>query len=303
MKILHNTNLRWLIIGGCPRSGTTMLNFLLNSNQRIFLANEQNIYKTIQLVDKLFYREDHLKKRKERTFSQREGLLNQQNLKFMREKATIRRKVSKKRVLETLFYESLIDLEKTEISGLIYLGDKFPQYYKWDLTNISNLLGKVKYIHITRSPLDTINSNMFRTQMAKKGEDWYSVGSLTKMINQWIEAYNFASSATDQKLDLLNLKYEDLISDSDNIVCLIANFLDIDCEFDISQIIKFQSGRESLSSKDHEFIAQHIPKDILDWNQKLDFYFQKYKSLKLVKQPTANPHLNRLHKIIDYFKF
>lgn len=269
-------NIRWLVVGGCPRSGTSMLNFTLNSHPQIFLANEQNLYKSISISEKIFYREDFIQKRKARKLSIREKNISSYNNE--RNNATILRKFSHKNLIVELFKSSLI--HHTVARDTLYLGDKFPRYYRWDLNAVEDLLGPIKYIHITRSPLSVINSNLFRVEMSKQGQDWINTSrTLYDCISDWIEAWNFACWAN-ERLDFLHLCYEDVIAKPQTEFKYISEFLGIEQLFNTSMISQTTPGREFISDKQINIIQKYIPEDLLDWQTSFEELINKYSRLE-----------------------
>ena len=269
----------WLVLGGCPRSGTTMLNFALNSHPQIFLANEQNLFKTISISDRLFFREDHVKNRIPRELSIREKIINDDEHE-KRMKATIQRKLSQVSVITSLFESSLIG--DNIPNGIVYLGDKFPKYYRWNLKEIEKICQSVKYIHITRSPIYNINSNLFRQEMAKQGKDWrkHSSASVYDYMKEWILAWNFICKNCEQT-NFLHLRYEDIIAAPETEFKKIGEFLDIQPIFNTSKIMATPQDRDYISDYNMAIIEKYIPQELIDWQLPLDELVQKYPQLGL----------------------
>ena len=254
-----------LLLSGCPRSGTTMLNILLNSHPNIAITNECNLIKFLEELDstKLFKRFGRVEKNNfKRPKSPREtwGI------------ETLKSYVPKK---ENIFNEIIKDLcfsIKDSSSNKIYIyGDKTPKYYKEDLNDFAKKLGIPIYIiHVTRNPLFVISSIMRRYKNNQKGIDsWKSITSISQAINEWIEAWNWRISIS-KSFSLLDLNYDYAIQDPDRLALEIANFLEIENKFDINSI---NSNEIEL-----EISAQEIYKQ----NRNLEKYVLNWKNLPLL---------------------
>ena len=56
-------NKKILLISGCPRSGTTLINIIINSHPKIAITNEINLFNIVNDIDNaLFRREGKLEK-------------------------------------------------------------------------------------------------------------------------------------------------------------------------------------------------------------------------------------------------
>ena len=269
---------KFLILGGCPRSGTTILNILLNSSPLLWLANEHDVSKSIRISEEFFVREDRLKARGERVLSCRE-----KKMEVHREEqwaATVTRDKSQRRVIETLLASSLLNESEGELrDNELWLGDKFPTYYQRDLGRLVKVFPDVHIIHITRSVRHCMNSNMFRSKMSKEGNDWFQVRSLKWHLQEWIDAWNSVDRIRHMGIPVLHLKYEDLITDVEGQAQVVCDFLDIDNHFDISLVKSPSQGLESLSDQELSFIEHAIPRDLLDWEQSVDTLNRSYPSI------------------------
>ncbi len=258
----------WLIHGGCPRSGTTMMTRVLNSNKKIFLANEQNLS---TLLDKqipgLFLREkkiagviDREKGKKENW--RREHIL-QDTFKFSRENSV--------ELLRTLFKLNY----GAEINNGVWLGEKLPDYWKKKWTIVEESLSP-KVIHITRHPLDVVNSYLRRAANTKKGKDYWKKDSTSAALDDWVDAWTFIQSQKNN-FNYLHIKYEDLIFKSSESLQYISDFLQVPNLFD-----------ESIIVKEHHYEREMITPNILNevnqrlngiedcWDSDLEFLVDKF---------------------------
>lgn len=255
------TRFRWLIIGGCPRSGTTLLNLLLNSHPAIKITNEVSLSRLLTKIRGLYYREAKAKS----------AIVRKKSKKELWETETIvsyipQFEISGIRVLETMYEE--------QFSGsgeLQYLGDKYPRYYVEDLEAVRETLGDLKVIHISRNPIHVINSMMRRAKNAKKGQDsWSTHESIEEGIHEWVAAWRYAVS---RRVDptFIHLKYEELLFETSKAIEAIGSFLDVDVSgFDRTLIISELDEIDSLTEPDLGKIRAYLG-DITDaWDKPLD---------------------------------
>lgn len=248
-----------VLLSGCPRSGTTMLNILLNSHPNIAITNECNLIKFLNELDSttLFKRFGRVKKNNfKRPKSPREtwGI------------ETLKSYVPQK---ENIFNEIIKDLcfsIKDFSSNKIYIyGDKTPKYYKEDLHDFAKKLGIPIYIiHVTRNPLFVISSIMRRYKNNQKGIDsWKSITSISQAIDEWIEAWNWRISIS-KSFCLLDLNYDFAVKDPSKLALEISNFLEIENKFDINSINSNEIELE-ISTKEIYKENRNLEKYILNW--------------------------------------
>ena len=212
-----------LLIGGCPRSGTTALIQILNSNPKVFISSEENLIKLKQTLSKSL----GTKERRASTISQGMRVLSS------RETLSVDN-IHQHNFSESSVWPSIRHIYKwhhRQMHGeenLEIWGDKLPNYYK-DLPEILSLKG-VKYLHITRHPLDVINSMLRRTEMARQGLDWWkAVTEFKEMLNTWTAAYKSICALEGNKV--LHIHYEDLVFNFPQTISSINNFIGIDLEY------------------------------------------------------------------------
>jgi len=283
----------WLIVGGCPRSGTTLLNFILNENPNIFLANEQNLYKTVCLSNQLFYREDHLKNRKERKLSKREEIIAMPTI-DEKLKHTILKSKSQQDVITCLFISSLVGFDFPN-SSIWYIGDKYPRYYDWDYNYLKKVIGNFKVIHITRSPIMTVNSMRFRSINSKKGLDWWRHYSVIEAAGEWIKAWNFVNTIKD--VDKLHIKYEDLCLYPNLVTDQILDFLGTEGKMSANRIKIIDQSIDSLTSKDISTLIKIFPSDLIDWKLSINELSAKYAHISIPKKSIMS--LQKLYNFIN----
>ena len=291
----------FLLVGGCPRSGSTILNLVLNSNPTLGITNEHNIFDSIRVSEGFFRREDKLRSRGERTLSPRElevGLNSEGQA-----QATVSRSRCQRRVLEELL---LATFSADGDVGLKWLGDKFPTYYRDDIEQILRVFPDVHVIHVTRSVLHCLNSNLFRSEMAKKGNDWFAVQGLEWHLQEWIDAWNSIYILRERGIPVLHIKYEKLISDPSVELERISDFLGVECNFE-GQMIKSPKQELEVLTEDHvTFVRKHLPAEIIEWEQDFEYLANKYRELKpcCVRSNSGSVSFPRrvLRKALNRFK-
>ena len=213
-----------LLIGGCPRSGSTALIQLLNSNPQVYLSAEENLLAKWRGLDKLFDTQERRSKslaRGMRALSVREtlNLDNIQSHNFTRRAAWP-------------MIRHLYRWHHQQMHGdtsLLLWGDKFPDYFR-ELDAVLQL-PHVRYVHLTRNPLDVINSMLRRTNMAQQGLDWWkAVTDFNDMLDTWASAHA-AIQAQLGKANILHLHYEDLIFDFETSVQRLNKFMELDLTY------------------------------------------------------------------------
>lgn len=287
--------MHWLVLGGCPRSGTTLLNFTLNSHEDIYLSNEQNLYKSCQILDTMFYRQRHVEKRKPRTLSNSEAVTG--GYKAEVKAATISKEKSLTPMIEAAFYTSLCP--STSDPNSVYVGDKFPKYYHWDIEWLEKYISNIKFIHVSRSPVDVISSCMRRTELSKKGEDWWPIENISDYVNEWIRAWNYINTKKENP-NFLHIRYEDFTS-SPSLVCTkISEFLGIVDAFSPPNVYDKANAPNKKQSYYAAELAKYLPDPIVSWNQDLTVLESTYGYISSKAKPNlldlANKHFHRQKK-------
>lgn len=208
-----------ILIGGAPRSGTTALIQLLNSNDSSFISSEENLLKILQTSKKMLSTKERRQENMTngmRALSIRETL-NEENI--HKHNFSIESSWPVIKYIYKWHHKKL-----NTGSELILWGDKLPNYYK-ELDIIANT-PKIRYLHITRNPLDVINSMIRRTEMAKQGKDWWkAITVFEDMLSTWCDAYT-AIEKHANKINILHIHYEDLLFNYDDTITAINSFFD-----------------------------------------------------------------------------
>lgn len=213
-----------LLIGGCPRSGTTALVQIFNSNPSLYISSEENLLNTDKVLSKLLGTRERRAKvfhnMGGRELSQRETL-NAGN--------TLTSNFTEKAVWPMLREIYKWHHSNNHDAPLVVWGDKFPNYYKEIDTVLA--IDEVCYLHITRNPFDVVNSMLRRTAMAKQGKDWWkAITDIDDMIDAWCEAYNVINRVESYE-NIVHVLYEELVFDFENSIEKINKFLRVDFKY------------------------------------------------------------------------
>ena len=145
-------------------------------------------------------------------------------------------------------------------SDFEYVGDKFPRiYHKKYIGVLASLAGEdfasLTLIHVTRSPLEVINSICRRIENAKIGLDsWKAIESLEEAIAEWKKAWN-ARKQIYPKIpfdNVIDLNYNYLVNNPSESLKKIADLLGVVNAFDHS-VISSELDGGLTSSSDQRF--------------------------------------------------
>ncbi|MEX0830735.1 MAG: sulfotransferase [Nitrospirales bacterium] len=240
-----------LLIGGCPRSGTTALLQVLNSNPSCYISSEENIPKVLGTLSKVLGTQEHrnevISHKGMRVLSLRESL-NEKNIN--------RHNFSQVSMWPTLrfIYQSHHEQLSPGVP-LVLWGDKFPNYYK--NIDVVMAVSGIKYLHITRNPLDVVNSIMRRCEMTRQGKDWWKAMTVfEEMISAWSDAYQTIQQI-EGRPEVFHLHYEELVFDFHGSVARINGFLGADLAYENMLV------SDPTKHYDRSFLSKEITSQIL----------------------------------------
>lgn len=227
-------NQKYLFICGCPRSGTTALVRLLNSHKSFVLGMERYKYyanhKDINRINHRSFESD--------TFFKLQDSQTNINWKY--------------------FYDDLVDKHQ---SGVKYLGDKYPHYYRF-YQQINRNLNDVKWIFIVRDVNSIARS--YNARAANPKDKWSIKANYIKAVEHWneslVETWKYQKNNPDPKL--IVCEYERLFSYELDYLTGLLNFLEVKLEPSIETFFnrmkqewmdkKLQNGNSSVSLNEEE---------------------------------------------------
>lgn len=208
--------LDWLIIGGCPRSGTTGLMASLNNLPAIGLFPEYGSERLLRSLDTIFFKERVI---------QRKSWVGDINLNAGNSTEVLTSKFIDFVPRYREDFDPLLLSIYTRVFGdeLRLLGEKYPQYWTQDLEYIRSHTRKLKIIHLIRHPASVIASYEHRRKNTIEGKDIWPRTSIYDGIWDWCEATLHAYRVQANE-DTLIVKYEELF-DGGNGFRRISSFL------------------------------------------------------------------------------
>ncbi|MCP5364415.1 MAG: sulfotransferase [Hyphomicrobiales bacterium] len=263
--------MRWLILGGCPRSGTTGLMDSLNQDPNIGLIPEYNSGRLFQMADAFFYKEQNVKRKSwvgDINLNTRGDatVLTKRFIKYVPQKDRTR-----DHIIETLY-------KTTFGKDCKLFGEKFPLYWNIDIDYVIDAVTKVQIIQILRNPRDVIRSYLHRRWLKMNNRDIWPYTEPEEGFRHWIAAWEALEHFSgDQRLELLPIKYEDLLT-KDAPYEQIGTFLNLDS----TRFQRLEKGKPREDTNldvtfeyDHEIEA--VFGNLLnDWNEPLTDLLVRY---------------------------
>lgn len=256
----------WLIVGGCPRSGTTLLQLVLNTNASIRLTNEMSLVNAAEALRPAFARESSFAKTRERAKNHKENW----------DKASLAPFIPRYDrcagpMLRAMFEAQFRD--QVAMSNVRFFGDKYPRYYEQDLDALEALIGPLWILHVSRDPVDVVNSMLRRSRNAKLNLDaWRLVHTLEEACMHWVRAWNAVQRfALQRGSRVLHVKYEDVVDCAPQGLDEISRRLGVANAFDTRQIVAEDPvARDLLSSTDIDRINELVGGIAARWSAPLD---------------------------------
>jgi hypothetical protein len=253
---------RPVIIGGCPRSGTTLLRTMLHCHPEIAIPRETR-----------FVLEAWLRRRK---FGDLRRQANRRRLAewiFKREKSqakrlgldadeAVGRLVASQPTLGSMLAAGFVMF--AERQGKPRWGDKRPMYAA-RMAAIWDLFPNAHFIHVVRDPRACVVS------LRKLG--WYD-GQIAPAVELWERSINAANSwrlrlAADQ---LLEVKYEDLVTQPRETLTQVATFAAVAHDEDaMRQMLRYHELPETRSQRYHANLSRPLdPARMSGWTEDLE---------------------------------
>jgi len=272
---MNNAKKKLMLLSGCPRSGTTLINFILNSHPKVAITNEIDLVKMHHELSEIIFSKNvkYNLNKITRKKSDAETLDLDNVTKFRPQNNQLIPEVIK------LFCSSINDSADLQIYG-----DKTPTYYLYDIENLIKLSSnKTIYIlHITRNPISVVESIRRRTINSLKGKDyWRALVTTRDALIHWTKAWNARKILRSHKaIKFLDLNYDAFIMNPDKGYEVIGNFLEIENTFDKNIINKNINKNNTKSSprnifKGHNRIEYYssiwseMPLDLSEYNEKI----------------------------------
>jgi hypothetical protein len=253
---------RPVIIGGCPRSGTTLLRTMLHCHPELAIPRETRFVVEAWQRRRKFgdLREAANRRRlahwifkREKTDANRLGLDSEE---------AIERLVAAPPTLGSMLAMCFVMFAEKQHKPR--WGDKRPMYAA-RMTAIWDLFPNAQFLHVVRDPRACIAS------LRKLG--WYD-GHIAPMAELWERSLNAVDPwrrklAPDQ---LLDVKYEDLVLEPEATVRRVAAFAGLAAdEVAVEQMLRYHEFEETRSLRYHSNLSRPIdPSRIWGWKEALE---------------------------------
>lgn len=273
---------RWLLVGGCPRSGTTLLQLVLNTHPGIRLSNEVSLAGVLAALRPVFAREVAFDGWQERAKNHKENWTKQTLSPFIPRFAKCAGPM-----LRAMYEAQFAD--QVDLGGACYLGDKSPMYYDDDLDALEAAVGPLWLLHVSRNPIDVVNSMLRRSRNSKIDRDtWQLVHTIDDGCRHWVRAWNAVQQFSRTRAGrVVHVKYEDVVERTSSCLGEVAERLGVPNTFDTGRIVPDDpADRDLISEADAKLIDTLVDGVATHWSLPLDELGSLFPSLPEVKAPS-----------------
>ena len=219
-----------LFVTGCPRSGTTFLMNLLNSHPLFAICNEINLH-ALHREFSNWSREKYNKTTNlSRELSAREKKLDGRHYGHIPIPS-----IAVPEALAAYCKSIKNNSEKTR-----YFGDKFPRLYLNDLSSLFDEANiRITVIHVSRNPLEVVNSIARRIHGARLGKDaWKAIKTVDEAIHEWKHAWNARSLFYQSfpSIKMIDLNYNAIIENPIPALAPLSDLLGVPNEMSYSLV-------------------------------------------------------------------
>lgn len=224
------TSIKRVMIVGCPRSGTTLLQSILSAHKEVFSLPETHFYPQL-CSSNPFFRHFGLSTRTARN-----------NLKQIG-KDYLDKKINTSLLTKKLSQSFLETLDQaSQIRGKSTWIEKTPQNL-WFLSFIKSITKDIYFIHIEREPKDVIASIHYAST---KHPDSWGYQNIDHCISLYKESKKFNDQYRSTKSHYF-CKYEELASDPPSVIKCILKFCQL--EFYEDLLLDYKKSRNFISRK------------------------------------------------------
>lgn len=288
-------NKKILLISGCPRSGTTLINIIINSHPKIAITNEINLFNIVNDIDNaLFRREGKL----EKMIASGRGIDRKKTSREIWKASELLDWIPRKKVCKNeILYQLCSSIKSSEIT--IY-GDKTPGYYHNNISLMAKKLDLDIYmIHISRDPFEVVSSIDRRIKNSQQDKDyWRSIMSIKDAVNEWIDAWNSRKLLSNSDgVKLLDMNYNALIKNPKNGTEIISEFLSVENKFNTSMVNNSEL-KHDINSSTITDIAPQLQDIMSEWHKYGILLNNSYELIPRVKDSYADKARKNIKKIV-----
>ncbi len=276
-QYIEQDPVQFLIVGGCPRSGTTAMLSMLNASTDIGLIPEYNLCSAVKSIESLFYKEKAIAGKQwigDINANKRDGadILVGDFLKYVpNQKRSFN-------AMNRFFFESVFG------RSLKVVGEKLPRYWDFDIAYLEDKVGPIKIIHIARDPMAVMNSFMHRARLTEQNKDQWKYNDIRVACNLWAKAWNVMVSMQEMFNErFLMVKYEDLFDNRESTEALIADFLQVESSEFLSFVGEKQSDLTDFLPNEKETAMGLFGEIHRAWDKPLEELVQAFPELRYIE--------------------
>ncbi len=211
---------RSVFLGGCPRSGTTLLQSLLGTHPKIASFPESHLFRKLRIPywSRLLGLASSNGKAQLNWFLEEIGQSEFQS-KLPSQPWFISQYVT--------VFKNALDRATQEQGKSIWL-EKSPENIRY-IQLFEHLLPGAKFIHLIRNGADVVASLYDVSRKHQRQDIWGDPWDIDKCVGTWIDSVKFSSSHLHKSNHVL-IRYEKLVNDSEQTLIHLCQFLGL--EFD-----------------------------------------------------------------------
>lgn len=255
-----------VLVQGCPRSGTTLLNRILNTHPNIAITNELDLVELTRKLKKIVFS-------KSKSFAKNKIIRAKSEVEDWNLSDFNALYPTDYRVVERFLVDYCGSIK--DLNNCLIVGDKTPTYYQYDPNILKEMFPNhtLKIIQLSRSFSEVQRSIRWRTRNALRGTDtWKSVLTDQETLMHWNKAWNARREFRRYfGTDFLDLSYHGMLNRPENVCRIVADFLEVEDKFQADFINGSSTAAATQSSQEAERWASASAEILMpeDYSQKL----------------------------------
>ncbi|MGU3468641.1 sulfotransferase family protein [Methylobacterium sp. C33D] len=267
----------YFLVSGAPRSGTSVLQQILNTHSEISCFHEYGLNDLAKRVDTLF----DVERSRNAMYAGLEitptfyspALNEDQSDRADPLEAPLKSFDPAPIPARDRHYHKIINAIFAAISGKMELkavGDKMPNVVSG--AYMDQLLPQfpgIKLVLIIRHPANVIKSSLARAAAAKERRDAWHIETFDEALDEWVNNWEFAAKINqDENYSKLFLKYENLRDNFDGEMKRVADFLSVSSTFvNLIEPSMGNGDKFRLSAEQEARIAERVGPLIKAWEK------------------------------------
>ena len=234
---------RSIFLGGCPRSGTTLLQSLLGAHPKIASFPESHLFQNLRI----------------RYLSRALGLASIKGKKqlnwFLQEIGQTKLQAQLPSIplfihqYVSVFTEALS--QATQEQGKLVWLEKSPEHIRY-IQLFEHLIPQTKYIHLIRNGTDVVASLYDVSHNHQRRDIWGEPWTIDKCVKTWSDSVQFSRLHLHKPNHIL-IRYEKLVADPENVLTPLCNFLNL--EFDAVMLTAYGKTARKVVRPDETWKA------------------------------------------------